>query len=196
MSIDVKQMEGEFFEMLPTMRRKARYMLRYMSEDNFNDAFDDLISYCWIEYFKLVQSGRSGDAYATPLVEFSIRHMKQKFQRDALGHAGSLNDNHEHMIVSRDYKKSADGPKGSCEISCGDWRDIFAIDGRHNPSDTIPTKVDFEAFLDSLTSRPKLIASRLASGDSTKLLARKLALTCGRISQYRRQLESIWESRG
>jgi hypothetical protein len=196
MSIDVKQVEREFLDMVPTMRRKARYMWRYMSEDLFNDAFDDLISYCYIEYFKLVQSGRSGNAYATPLAEFSIRHMKEKLKRDALGHAKSLHRNDEHQIVSRDYKKSAHGPHDSWGISCGDWRDIFTVDGRDNPSDTVPTKVDFDAFLDSLTRRLRLIASRLASGDSTKLLASKLALTSGRISQYRRELESIWKSRG
>ena len=55
-------------------------------------------------------------------------------------------------------------------------------------------RIDFAAWLNTLSDRQRKIAGALATGETTKVVARKFGLTAGRISQLRRELKEAWEA--
>jgi hypothetical protein len=66
-------------------------------------------------------------------------------------------------------------------------------DRRCGPFDLVRTKLDFTAWLRSLPIKLRRIAKLLATGERTSIVARRFALSEGRISQIRRLLKQAWQ---
>ncbi len=60
------------------------------------------------------------------------------------------------------------------------------------PADVAATRIDFRSWLGTLSRRLRLIARALASGETTNTAAKRFAVTPGRISQVRRELDESW----
>src|SRR5262249_11978775 len=78
------------------------------------------------------------------------------------------------------------------EDDCRDWREILIEDRKAGPADIAAARLDIEAWFAGLPQQQRQIAEILASGESTRLAARRLGLTAGRISQLRRKLCNAW----
>jgi hypothetical protein len=72
------------------------------------------------------------------------------------------------------------------------WQEMLVEDRRSRPADVAALRIDFGDWLRGLSRRVRKIAGLLASGETTGGVARLVGLTCGRISQLRRELERSW----
>lgn len=62
-----------------------------------------------------------------------------------------------------------------------------------NPADRAALRIDFAAFMRSLSLRELALLVAFASGERTQDLAKRFRLSPGRISQYRRYFIEQWE---
>ncbi|MFQ5472869.1 MAG: hypothetical protein ACE5FA_08315 [Dehalococcoidia bacterium] len=74
------------------------------------------------------------------------------------------------------------------------WKEVLVEDRRVRPSDIAATRIDFAAWLRSLSRRSRRIATTLATGESTGATAKRFNVSSGRISQLRRELQRSWEA--
>ncbi len=66
---------------------------------------------------------------------------------------------------------------------------------RHaGPAETAASRIDFPAWLKTLSRRNCKIALKLAVGETTRKVARLFKVSDGRISQLRRELEQSWRA--
>ena len=62
------------------------------------------------------------------------------------------------------------------------WREIVVEDRRAGPDHVVMVRLDFAAWLESLTSRNRRIAERLAAGAAGQDIARRFGISPGRVS--------------
>ena len=73
------------------------------------------------------------------------------------------------------------------------WQEIVVEDRRAGPAEIAATRIDFAAWLRTLTRRERQIAAALATGETTGATARKFGVSPSRISQFRRQFKEAWD---
>jgi len=83
---------------------------------------------------------------------------------------------------------------GRIQTKNGDWKEIVIEDRRSTPAETAAARIDVGEWLSGMTDRRRQIAEMLAAGHSTSEAAERFQITCGRISQLRRQLERSWHA--
>ena len=72
------------------------------------------------------------------------------------------------------------------------WEEILIPDQTCTPAELAASRLDFPAWLDTLSRRDRKIALKLATGETTGSTARKFHLSEGRISQVRKELAASW----
>ncbi len=65
---------------------------------------------------------------------------------------------------------------------------ILVEDKRATPADLAASRIDFPAWLKTLSQRDRRIALKLSQGESTSRVARQFRLSVGRVSQLRGEL--------
>jgi hypothetical protein len=74
------------------------------------------------------------------------------------------------------------------------WQELLVEDRRATPAEIAVTRIDFRAWLESLSGHDRRVAEVLASGESTQLTAKRFGVSTGRISQLRRKLHMAWRA--
>ncbi len=175
-------------EMLPALRRQialqARSVLRHQREEFEANA----LGLACEMFQRLVHRGRAELAYSTPLATYACRPARAGRQC-----GGSLN---VCDVTSRHCQKR-NGVRGRSlnriDPQSGRWQELIVEDRQASPADVAATRIDFQAWLETLSPQKRQIAEALASGESTQILARDFQLSAGRISQVRRELHTAWE---
>ena len=73
-----------------------------------------------------------------------------------------------------------------------EWSELVVEDRHSTPADLAAFRVDFRAWLKTLTRQKRRITLRLCRGESTQTVARLFRLSAGRISQIRSELCEAW----
>jgi hypothetical protein len=76
----------------------------------------------------------------------------------------------------------------------GQWREVVLEDRHAGPADTAAVRIDIVDWFAELPRRTRRIAETLASGETTKSMARRFHLSPGRTGQMRRELQDGWRS--
>ncbi|MBW3599546.1 MAG: hypothetical protein KY475_20020, partial [Planctomycetes bacterium] len=72
------------------------------------------------------------------------------------------------------------------------WREILVEDRTAGPADTAAIRIDFAAFMQSLSPRERKIAAKLAEGETTGVTANLFQVSAARISQLRQEIMDKW----
>jgi|SRR5579863_9625490 len=75
-----------------------------------------------------------------------------------------------------------------------DWEEILVEKRNAGPAETAAARLDFEAWLSRMPARRRQIAESLATGDSTRDVARQFNVSPGRISQIRDEFYHSWRA--
>jgi hypothetical protein len=182
------QWHAGFLKLLPTIERFAHMHCRHLKGDARDEAVQDIIAHAACGYRSLADRGREDCAFASPLAGFGA----------ALHRAGrrvGTSDNVRDVSSTRCQQRNDFRIErfSHSESKCDDWRDITVESRLATPAEVATTRLDFEAWLASLTKRNRGIAVRLAIGDSTQSVARRFKISPGRISQLRRELHAAWQ---
>jgi hypothetical protein len=181
--------QAKFLVMLPLIRRIARKAFRNVPSELRQELVAEVVANAYCAFVRLVQRGKADIARATPLARFAVC---QVFDGRQVGTKMNVRD------VSSRYCQQAKGvavqPLYRHDSVEDTWKEIVVEDKRCGPAEIAASRIDFAAWLATLPSRHRRIATTLATGETTGAVARKFRVTAARISQLRRELQEAWEA--
>lgn len=165
-----------FLAMLPIISRHADFAFRRLSRQVREDLVQEVVANCFVAYVRLIERDKQDAAYPSALARYAIRSVKRGRR---VGTSQNVDD-----VTSR-----------YCQLATGATVERLAeCDDRHStrPEDTA-MRLDFAAWLDSLSRGRRQIAKSLAAGETTTEVARQLGVCPSRVSQIRNELRESWE---
>ncbi len=176
-----------FEELLPAIKRQAAVAFRSLPKSEREDWVAEVIANACCAYRRLADRGMANMAYASPLAQFAIKQIRSGRR---VGSRLNVKD------VSSVYAQRAKGIKMDRldmrnDID-GRWQEVVDEVKTAGPAEVAATRIDFAAWLKSLTPRMRRIAKTLATGETTKGVASRFGMSPGRVSQLRRELQQAW----
>ncbi|MEK6234056.1 MAG: hypothetical protein N2C14_05035 [Planctomycetales bacterium] len=179
---------ARFLEMLPTILRAASYAFRDRDEEAKEDLTAEVVARCLVSFTRLVDQGREHLAYPSPLAWYSVRQVREGRK---VGADRNCKD------VSSEYSQRQKGfameRLGWKTKQAGRWVEVVAEDTRTPVPDQAAFRMDFPAWLDSLSKRKRRIAEDMAMNETARDLARKHGISQGRVSQLRSEFKHSWD---
>ena len=74
-----------------------------------------------------------------------------------------------------------------------EWTEMVVEDRHSTPAELAAFRIDFRAFLKSLSRRDRRVALKMARGHATSWIAKKFKISAARVSQLRRELDEAWQ---
>jgi hypothetical protein len=182
-----KRANDRFLEMLPKIRRRAQFAFRRVPSERKTELVQEAVANAYVAFVRLVDQGKEGAAFATPLADYAIRRV---LAARLVGSGLSSGD-----VLSRAARFGSGIVVESLDTfddMQGDWRAALVEDRRAGPAEIAAARIDVAAWFRSLSRRNRRIAKTLATGESTCGVARQFNLSTGRISQLRGELEASW----
>jgi len=180
--------EDQFLTLLPTIRSNAHYALRRMPEEAREEAIQDVIASSLAAYRALVRQGRAHDAHPTSLAAYAIAHYR-------VGRSIARRLNVDDVTSVHCQRRTGVRVESLHHFDVQDhqWEDLLVEDRTATPADIAATRIDFAAWLESLSPRLRSMAEVLATGEETGTVAKLFRVSAGRISQIRRLLMAMWD---
>ena len=176
-----------FLDMLPTIRRCARQAFDRHDAEAREEAVQEVIANAWRAFVRLVERGRAALAYPTVLARYAIAQVRG---------GRKVGTRLRVVDVSSEYARIQKGftldRLDEIDASTGEWQEVLVEDGHATPADIAASRIDFAAWLRTLPGRTRKIAKLLATGETTNAAAKKFAVSAGRVSQLRRELQDSW----
>jgi hypothetical protein len=134
-----------------------------------------------------VERGKEDLAFPSALARFAIAQVRQGRQ---VGNHLNSNDVSSRWALQRKGFQV----ERLDQFDAGDeeWKEVLIEDGRATPAEIAASRIDFAAWLATMSTLRRRIARCLATGESTLEAARQFAVSPGRISQIRREFHASW----
>ena len=180
--------QDRFLGMLPRIRQQAGLAFRGIPAEQKDELVQEVIAHAYVAYRRLIDQGKAGVAYATPLASYAIRRVRagrkaagKSHLRDALSPRARTTSG---LVVER---------LDRFDRRAGQWREALVEDRRATPADIAAARIDVATWFGSLSRRNRQIAQALAAGETASDTAQRFQLSQARISQLRRELKASWE---
>jgi hypothetical protein len=153
------------------------------------DALQDMIGLAWSWHLRLAERGKDATAFPTALASYAARAVRsgsrlagQERANDVLSPVAQQRN---HFFVGKlpDFETLSDHPV--CEA--------LQDNTRSTPDEIVCFKLDFLAWLDSLSQRDRGMVEDLMIGERTGDVANKYKMSAARISQKRREFRRDWQ---
>ena len=177
-----------FLQMLPGITNVARQRFAKLDPEAKEEATAEVVAAAYLMFVSLVLDGRESLAYPTVLARYGVRRYRSG--RKVAGSQGSRDVMSRRCQLARGItveqltRPSDDGSS---------WQEIVVEDKNAGPAEVAATRMDFSAWLKSLSKRDRKIAELLATGESTGRTAKKFDVSSARVSQLRRELRRSWQ---
>lgn len=178
---------AQFLAMLPTIATHARIAFRHRDPEDREEMVEEVVCNACCAYKRLVELGKADLAYAGVLARYGVVQVK-----DGRKVGGRLNCKDVLSPYCHVRKKIAVERLDKHDSTEDEWQEILVEDRHAGPFDIVRTKLDFTAWLRSLSIKLRRIAKTLANGERTRDVARKFRVSPGRISQIRSELLASW----
>jgi hypothetical protein len=186
---DHDALNKQFEQMLPRIRLMSLHAFRDVKRELRYELVAEVVARAYAAYVRLAKQGRAHPGYATPLALFSI---KQVNSGRRMGTKLNVND------ISSPYAQLTKGINVARLDRYDDhqaaWKEVVVEDKRSGPAETAIVRIDFAAWLKTLSPKTRRIAKVLASGETTGGTARRFGVSPSRISQLRVQLKRAWHT--
>ncbi len=180
---------AEFLRMLPVIQESASFAFRNLTLEARAEAVQEVLVAALVAFVRLVELGKPHLAYPTVLARYGIAHFR-------CGRRVGCQLN-VHDVTSPYAQRKKRFVVERLDRFCAKqdvWREVLVEDKRATPADIAAVRIDFADWLKNLSRRHRRIANMLATGETTSAAAKKLRVTPGRISQFRRKLERSWRT--
>jgi hypothetical protein len=176
-----------FLKLLPAIRRHARVCFRHLPAGAREEAVAEVLADSVLAYVRLESLGKTDLAYPTVLARYAIGHYREGRR---VGGQSNAND----VMSGRCLRRNAVvvQPLHRRDHRTGTWREVLVEDRHSTPGEIAGLRIDFADWLESLSTRDRKVAERLATGETTASAARLFQVSRGRISQLRRQFFESW----
>jgi hypothetical protein len=178
----------DFLRILPRVEQHARCCFRHLGAEAQAEAVAQATALAFAAFRRLQERGKDPFAFPTQLAAFAA---KQVQAGRTLGSRQSSTD-----ILSPSTQRSwgfqvqslAPGREADRES----WQEAVTDNTQTPPADAAAFRIDFAAWLDTLTPRNRQLVNLLLLCHTATQAARQLQLSRGRISQLRQQLARHW----
>lgn len=176
-----------FVSMLPSIRGQLRYAFRYETPEEREELMAEALADCWLAFVRLVERGADDVAFATPLAQFAIKHIRSGRQVGCRLNKDDVSSTYAQR--ARDFTVER---LDYFDLQEETWQESLLEDRTAGPAEIAAMRIDFSAWLLTLSETHRKIAKVLATGESTKSVAEMFQLSHGRISQLRNELHDAW----
>lgn len=177
----VREPDARFLEMLPAIRRQGRKAFRRVNASDRADLVADVIAQSFCAYRRLVERGKESLAYATPLAQYAIKHLRGGRRVTGQERAGEVMS--YFCQRSRAFKT----------IRLNSTIQDALADKHAKPDDVVALRLDFIAWLKTLRASDRQLIAFLAIGNRPTDAASQFQVSRARISQRRRDLRDSWK---
>lgn len=179
--------QSAFEAMLPRIEAHAKIAFRHLDREARGEAVQETICNACCAYARLAELNKTDVAYAFVLASFGVR---QTIEGRKVG--GRLNIRDISSEYCRQKKNLLLKRLDHYDSEEEAWAQILVEDRRAGPAETAIVRLDFAAWLRLLPRRLRMIATYLATGETTTAAAKRFGLSLGRISQIRKALFVAW----
>jgi hypothetical protein len=191
-------LHAAFLSILPRIELHGRVCFRGLKcPHRREDAIAEMVALAWKWFVGLVEQGKDPLAFPATLATFAARQVKcgrrlcgQEKGKDVLSPVAQQ----RHSFTVERLPSSTTPVHGP--VRGRKKHDVFEERLRDNRLTPVPEqaafRIDFPAWLDTLTARECQLVRAMAANERTKDLGAKFDLSPGRISQMRRQLHNGW----
>ena len=184
----VPRWHAKFLAFLPVIVACARKAFSDRDPESREDLVEEVVVNALIAFKRLYDQGKVDLAYPTVLARYGIRQVRDHRKG---GCRLNIRD------VSSEYAQQRKGFKVArldrFDKEENGWLEVLVEDRRSGPAEIAASRMDFAAWLLSLSNDRRKIAVALGSGETTGEAAKRLDVTPSRISQVRRELQQSWE---
>lgn len=180
---------GRFLELLPAIRRHARYAFRHLLPEAHDEAIQEVVANAFVAYARLAEQGKEKLAYATPLAQYAVGQV-----RAGRRVGGKLNVRDVTSQHCRQSKGVTVERLDRWDCQDESWKELVIEDRRATPAEVAATRLDFTAWLRTLSKRNRELALVLAMGETTTYVAEQFGVSPARVSQLRLELKAAWEA--
>lgn len=194
-------LHARFLALVPRLERHARIYFRHLKcQVQQEDAVQETIALAWKWFRRLVARGKDVEKF--PMVfSFLVARAVRCGRRLCGMHKSQDVMNHQAQV--RFGFTVAPLPTSTCTS----FENLYAVNGQrkldefeerlqHNLATPVDEQVqfrlDFRAWLKTLSGRERRIIKAMARNERTKDLARQFELSAARISQLRREFMEDW----
>lgn len=171
---------------LPHVETHARIQLRHLKPEAREEAVANAVAHAFVAVGQLAQRQQLARAFVSTVAQFAVcatRNGRKVGTRQAAKDVMSPIAQRRHGF----RVKRLSEPRALAE-----WRQA-TLDNRHvTPSDAAAFAIDFREWLGRFDRRKRRIINRLATGESSSDVARRVGVSPGRIAQLRREFEDSW----
>jgi hypothetical protein len=173
--------------MLPAIGRCARHAFRHQMPEAREEAVADVIANALVAFIRLVDRGKIELAYPTVLARYGI--VQHRYGRRV---GAKLNVRDVTSPYCRAMKGVVVGRLDRFDAEEQAWKEILVPDKHTTPAELAASRIDFPAWLDTLSRRDRKLAMKLGAGERTNRVAELFRISAGRVSQLRRELHAAW----
>ena len=180
--------QAGFLSILPAIEAHAAIRFRRLPACHREDAVHETIATACLNYKLLVARGQFDVAHAGTLSDYAVKHVR------AGRHIGRRRDGSKDVMSPVCQRRhgvkivDCDGkPSGA-----GGWLQIAVEDRKMSIPDLAAFRIDFAAWLRTLSRRDRTIIDAMVSGEKTFVVAERFRVTAERVSQLRRGYEREW----
>ncbi len=177
-----------FLKMFPTLCKAIKRGFRRLRGDQREEAIQEALANAFVAFSRLVDLGRMQFAFPSALARFAVAQV-----RDGRRVGGSLNVRDVLSEYAQQRKQLQVQRLDLFSRHAAQWCEVVVEDYQTPVPDQVCFRIDFPEWLSRLSIRHRRVAEALAIGDTTGEIARKFAISSGRVSQLRRELHASWE---
>jgi hypothetical protein len=178
-----------FLTMLPAIKTHARISFQHLRGEAHEEAVQNAVCLACAAVARLADLDKLDLCYPTVLARYAVAQSKDGRM---LGRPLNCKD------VASEFCQRVKGVVMERLDRYDDeeqaWKEILIPDKTCTPADLAATRIDFAAWLRSLSRRHRRIARFLSLGHPTRDAARTFGVSDGRISQIRKELAASWRS--
>ena len=183
-----KNWQQRFVALLPVIVNYVRPAFRELGPEAKAEAVQEAVANACVAYARLVEQGRESLAFATVLARYAVAQVRAGRQV-----GGRLNAQDISSQYCQQRKRIRLGRLDRFDPQENCWQETIVEDHRTPVADQVWFRIDFPAWLKTLSRRDRKVAQCLAAGHSTGDVARRFGISSARISQLRRELYESWQ---
>lgn len=188
-SLRLLKLQQVFLSLLPMILNYLRPAFRNERPELREDLIEDALANCYEAAYRLMLRGKESNIYPTVLAQFAIKQVRVGRKVGT-----RLNVNDISSGYSQQRKNLKVGRLDRYDAGIQGWKEAIVEDRRTPVVEQVCFRIDFPVWLNSLSPRDRKIAQALAAGHTTGEVAKQFGLSCGRVSQLRRELYESWQN--
>ena len=198
----VGSLHAAFLTILPRIELHARLYFRGLRcPQRRDDAVAEAVALAWRWFVRLVERGKDPLSFPTVLAAYAARAVRcgrrvcgQGSGKDVLSalarqrHGFAVEGLPNSVRAAHDERYGVAGGQRRQDA----WEERLRDNTQTPVPEQVAFRLDFPAWLDSLTPRERRLVGEMANNERTLDLSRRFNVSPARISQLRRELHADW----